>query len=77
MRKRSKELDTKIDMTDNKTSLNETGGKKSLMTQIIRFGFVGGTSFIIDYLITLGVSGGAGMVPEVRVPMRPPERRMS
>ena len=30
--------------------------KKKLLTQIIRFGFVGGTSFIIDYLITLGVS---------------------
>ena len=38
--------------------------KKKLLTQIIRFGFVGGTAFIIDYLITLGVSAicrGAGM----------------
>lgn len=30
--------------------------KKKLMGQIIKFGFVGGTSFVIDYLITLGVS---------------------
>lgn len=30
--------------------------KKKLLNQIIKFGFVGGTSFIIDYLITLGVS---------------------
>ena len=35
---------------------NKDDGKKKLFTQIIRFGFVGGTSFIIDYLITLGVS---------------------
>lgn len=35
---------------------NKNDGKKKLFTQIIRFGFVGGTSFIIDYLITLGVS---------------------
>ena len=35
---------------------NKDEGKKKLFTQIIRFGFVGGTSFIIDYLITLGVS---------------------
>lgn len=35
---------------------NENGGKKKLFAQIIKFGFVGGTSFIIDYLITLGVS---------------------
>ena len=30
--------------------------KKKLMNQIIKFGFVGGTAFIIDYIITLGVS---------------------
>ena len=35
---------------------NENDGKKKLLAQIIKFGFVGGTSFIIDYLITLGVS---------------------
>ena len=35
---------------------NENEGKKKLLAQIIKFGFVGGTSFIIDYLITLGVS---------------------
>ena len=38
------------------TSENQTDKKKKLMGQIIKFGFVGGTSFIIDYLITLGVS---------------------
>ena len=35
---------------------NENDGKKKLLAQIIKFGFVGGTAFIIDYLITLGVS---------------------
>lgn len=40
----------KIDMEDSAAK------KKKLLTQIIRFGFVGGTAFIIDYLITLGVS---------------------
>lgn len=35
----------------------ETGSKKlSLMAQLIRFAFVGGTSFVIDFLITLLVS---------------------
>ncbi|MBQ7481689.1 MAG: GtrA family protein [Lachnospiraceae bacterium] len=54
---------------------NKDEGKKKLFTQIIRFGFVGGTSFIIDYLITLGVSvicRKAGMDVTVVMHLKPP-----
>ena len=44
-------MEEQIKETDNKIK-----DRKKLMSQIIKFGFVGGTSFIIDYLITLGVS---------------------
>ncbi len=41
-------------MTDNTIEKKEKG--KKLIAQIIKFGFVGGTSFIIDFVITLIVS---------------------
>ena len=41
-------------MTDNTIDKNEKG--KKLAAQILKFGFVGGTSFIIDFVITLIVS---------------------
>ncbi|MBR4718890.1 MAG: GtrA family protein [Lachnospiraceae bacterium] len=49
-------METQVNNTENAVSVNEDNGKKKLMTQIIRFGFVGGTAFIIDYLITLAIS---------------------
>lgn len=49
--------ESEISENQNTDAVNtESGGKKKLLTQIIRFGFVGGTSFIIDYVITIGVS---------------------
>lgn len=36
-------------------------GKKSLLGQIIRFGFVGGSSFLIDYLVMIGLTELAGI----------------
>ena len=41
-------------MTDKATDKGEK--RKKLAAQIIKFGFVGGTSFIIDFIITLIVS---------------------
>lgn len=50
-------MEEEIKITVNNESDNKKDeGKKKLFAQIIKFGFVGGTSFVIDYLITLGVS---------------------
>ncbi|MCR4806969.1 MAG: GtrA family protein [Lachnospiraceae bacterium] len=50
-------METNEEVLNEETINEETKGKKrSLMEQILKFGLVGGTSFVIDYLITLGVS---------------------
>ena len=39
-----------------KEELSKEDRRKKLLAQIIKFGLVGGTSFIIDFIITLIVS---------------------
>ena len=40
-----------------KEELSKEDKRKKLLAQILKFGFVGGTSFVIDFVITLIVSG--------------------
>lgn len=53
MEEKIKEMETDI---DREKEDKENAGKKKLLTQILKFGIVGGLSFVIDFVITLIVS---------------------